>query len=56
MHVVFLTGFAYINLVSRGLKKDTFYYFEKTVDFKLLKCTLERLSDENKEFKSEKQI
>ncbi|MBW2553286.1 MAG: response regulator [Deltaproteobacteria bacterium] len=56
MHVVFLTGSAYINLVSMGLKKDTFYYFEKPVDFKLLKCTLEHLLDENKEFKNEKQI
>jgi len=56
MHVIFLTGSAYINLVSRGLKKDTLYYFEKPVDLKLLKCTLEHLLDENKEFKSEKQI
>jgi len=56
MHVIFLTGSAYINLVSRGLKKDTFYYFEKTADFKLLKCTLEHLLDENKEFRNEKQI
>ncbi len=54
MHVIFLTGFAYINLVSRGLQKDTFYYFEKPVDFKLLKCTLEHLLDENKELKNEK--
>jgi len=32
MHVIFLTGSAYINLVSRGLKKDAFYYFEKPVE------------------------
>jgi len=56
MPVIFLTGSAYIDLVSRGLKEDTFYYFEKPVDFKLLKCTLEHLLDENKEFKNEKQI
>ena len=56
MPVIFLTGFAYIDLISRGLKEDAFYYYEKPVDFKLLRCTLGHLLDENKEFKNEKQI
>ncbi|MBW1854739.1 MAG: response regulator [Deltaproteobacteria bacterium] len=54
MHVIFLTGSEYINLISRGLKNDTFYYFEKPVDVKRLKCTLEHLLDDNKEFNNEK--
>ena len=54
MHVIFLTGSEYINLISRGLKNDTFYYFEKPVDVKRLKCTLEHLLDHNKEFNNEK--
>jgi len=56
MPVIFLTGSAYIDLISRGLKEDAFYYYEKPVDFKLLRCTLGHLLDENKEFKNEKQI
>ena len=43
MPVIFLTGNTYINAVVKGLKEGTFYYFEKPVDFKLLKRALEHI-------------
>lgn len=52
MPVIFLTGSAYINAVTKGLKEDAFYYFEKPVDFNLLKCTIRHIL-ECKDFESE---
>lgn len=40
MPVIFLTGSTYINAAVKGLKEGTFHYFEKPVDFNLLKRAL----------------
>ena len=40
MPVIFVTGTAFIDAVTKGLREGTFYYFEKPVDLNLLKCTL----------------
>jgi DNA-binding NtrC family response regulator len=52
MPVIFLTGSAYVNAAGKCLEEGASYYFEKPVDFNLLKCVFKHIL-EIKDFESE---